>query len=156
MSTVICAEDGGFHLDHAWELTPDWRVISLQAERLGAEGRRTVRLDREGTGWRVNGQPRPDLDGAGDPDLSITPFCNTLPIRRTPQAADASLVIEVAYVNGTDLTVTRSRQRYDRQGADRVHFTDLGVSLGFEADLHVDDRALVLSYQHLFERVQAR
>jgi uncharacterized protein len=156
ISTVICVEDGGFRLDHAWQLTGDWRAISLQVERLGADGRRIVRLDREGTGWRVNGQRRPDLDDTDDPDLSVTPFCNTLPIRRILSAADVSLTVDVAYVNGTDLTVTRSRQRYDSRGRGHLRFTDLGVSAGFEADLHVDDRALVLHYQHLFERVETK
>jgi uncharacterized protein len=156
ISTVICVEDGGFRLDHAWQLTADWRAISLQVERLGAHGRLTVRLDREGAGWRVNGLLRPDLDGTDEPDLSVTPFCNTLPIRRILRAGDVSLTVSVAYVNGTDLTVTRSRQRYDSRGHGHVHYTDLGVFSGFEADLHVDDRALVLYYQHLFERVETR
>jgi hypothetical protein len=156
ISTVICVEDGGFRLDHAWQLTGDWCAISLRVERLGANGRRTVRLEREGTGWRVNGQRRPDLDGADEPDLSVTPFCNTLPIRRLLRAADASLTVDVAYVNGSDLTVTRSRQRYDGQGGGHIRYADLGVFPGFEADLHVDGRALVLHYQHLFERIETK
>jgi uncharacterized protein len=34
-----------------------------------------------------------------------------------------------------------------------LRYVDLGLSAGFEADLQVDDRGLVLRYQHLFERV---
>lgn len=156
MSTVICIGDGGFRLDHAWELTPDWRAVSLQVERLGADGRRALELEREGNGWRVNGQRRPDLDGAEEPDLSVTPFCNTLPIRRIPGSSDARLTVDVAYVNGKDLTVTRSRHAYERQGPGRIHFVDLGLFVGFEADLQIDDQALVVHYQHLFERVEMR
>jgi uncharacterized protein len=117
VSTVICAENGGFRLDHAWELTRDWRAISLQVERVGADGRRTLRLEREGTAWRVNDQRSPDLDGADEPDLSVTPFCNTLPIRRILNGGHPTLTVDVAYVNRSDLTVTRSRQRYDRNDA---------------------------------------
>jgi hypothetical protein len=51
------------------------------------------------------------------------------------------------------MTVARSRQRYDRLGPNRLRYVDLGLSAGFEADLQVDDRGLVLRYQHLFERV---
>ena len=51
------------------------------------------------------------------------------------------------------MTVARSRQRYERLGPDRLRYLDLGLSSGFEADLRVDDRGLVLRYQHLFERV---
>ena len=96
---------------------------------------------------------RPDLDGAEEPDLSVTPFCNTFPIRRTPEGPGASLTLDTAFIDGPALTVARSRQRYDRQRQRRLRYVDLGLSRGFEADLAVDDAGLVLSYQHLFERV---
>jgi len=154
VSTVVGAGDGGFRLDHAWQLTPDWHAVALQVVRWGADDdRRVLALERNGGGWRVNGQHRPDLDGAEDPDMSVTPFCNMLPIRRLLSSGDASLTLDVAYVNGTDLTVSRSRQRYERQESGRIRYVDLGLFPGFEADLHVDERMLVVSYEHLFERV---
>jgi len=156
VSTIICVEDDGFRMDHTWHLTPDWRAVSLQVERLGVDGQRHVTLERNGGGWRVNGERRSDLDGADEPDLSVTPFCNSLPIRRLLSSDAKSLTVDVAYVDGKDLTVTRSRQRYDRLGPDRVRFVDLGLSAGFEAEIRVDDRMLVLSYEHLFERVEIR
>lgn len=152
-STVICIQDGGFRLDHSWELTPDWRALSLRAERQGTRGRQQLTLERDGAGWRVNGGRRPDLDGADEADLSVTPFCNTFVIRRIPALPGASLTLDTAYVNGKDLTVTRSRQRYDRQGPGRFRYVDLGLFAGFEADLQVDDLGLVQHYEHLFERV---
>jgi hypothetical protein len=153
MSTVICLEAGGFRLDHRWRLTPDWRAQSVVVECWNARGHGILRLERAGTGWQVDGAPRPDLEGAEEPDLSVTPFCNTFPIRRTPEIAGASLPLDTAFIDGPALTVTRSRQRYDRHGAKRLRYVDLGLSRGFEADLVVDDDGLVLSYEHLFERV---
>jgi hypothetical protein len=96
---------------------------------------------------------RPDLDGAEEPDLSVTPFCNTFPIRKTAEEKGASLTLDTAFIDGPALTVARSSQRYDRQGPGRVRYVDLGLSAGFEADLVVDGDGLVLSYEHLFERV---
>ena len=93
------------------------------------------------------------MQGAEEPNLSVTPFCNTFPIRRTPQRAGESLPLDTAFIDGPALTVARSRQRCDRQGPGRVRYVDLGLSLGFEADLVVDDKGLVLHYEHLFERV---
>jgi uncharacterized protein len=154
VSTVIGVADEGFRLDHVWQLTPDWRAVSLHVERWGAHDRRVLALERDGSGWRVNGQRRPDLDGTDEPDLSVTPFCNTLPIRRLLGSDDASLTLDVAYVNGRDLTVTRSRQRYERQGPSRIRYIDLGPFPGFEAELHVDGRMPVVSYEHLFERLE--
>jgi hypothetical protein len=83
----------------------------------------------------------------------VTPFCNTLPIRRLANEAAPSLTLDTAYIDGPALTVTRSRQRYDRLAADRFRYVDLGVAEGFVADLVVDREGLVLRYQHLFERI---
>jgi hypothetical protein len=152
-STVICLEDGGFQLDHRWQLDADWRAHSVVVERWSAGDHRTVQLERAANGWRVDGTPRPDLEGAEEPDLSVTPFCNTLPIRRLPETAGHSLTLDTAYIDGSTLTVARSSQRYERQDARRVRYVDLGLSLGFEADLVVDDQGLVLRYEHLFERL---
>ena len=152
-STVICLEAGGFRLEHHWRLDPDWRAQSVTVERWNAQGHGVLRLERAGTGWRVDGAPRPDLEGAEEPDLSVTPFCNTFPIRRTPERPGETLPLGTAFIDGPALTVARSSQRYDRQGPGRVRYVDLGLSRGFEADLVVDDAGLVLRYEHLFERV---
>ena len=152
-STVICLEAGGFRLEHRWRLDPEWRAQSVTVERWSSQGHGVLRLERAGTGWRVDGVLRPDLEGAEEPDLSVTPFCNTFPIRRTPEAAGASLPLDTAFIDGPALTVARSSQRYDRQGPGRLRYVDLGLSRGFEADLVVDDAGLVLRYEHLFERV---
>jgi uncharacterized protein len=152
-ATVICVEEGGFRLDHRWRLTPDWRALSLEVERWGLAGCTRLTLERTDGGWSVDGVRRADLDGAEEPDLSVTPFCNTFPIRRTPAGAGESLTLDTCFVDGAAMTVARSRQRYDRLGPDRLRFVDFGLSAGFEADLQGDDRGLVLRYQHLFERV---
>ena len=152
-ATVLCLEAGGFRLEHRWRLTPDWRAQAVTVERWSAREHGGLRLERAGAGWRVDGAVRPDLDGAEEPDLSVTPFCNTFPIRRTPPAVGASRTLDTAFIDGPALTVARSRHRYDRQGPGRVRFVDLGLARGFEADLQVDDSGLVLRYEHLFERV---
>ncbi len=152
-STVLCLDAGGFRLDHRWRLDPEWRVQSAIVERWNAQGHGVLRLERAGSGWSVDGARRKDLDGAEEPDLSVTPFCNSFPIRRTPGGAGQSLALDTAFIDGPALTVTRSRQRYDHQGPRCLRYVDLGVARGFEADLVVDEAGLVLSYQHLFERV---
>jgi hypothetical protein len=152
-ATVLCLAARGVRLDYRWRLDPDWRTRSVTVERWGAQGHGALHLERAGTGWRVDGTARPDLDGAEEPDLSVTPFCNTLPIRRTPAAVGASLTLDTAFIDGPALTVARSRQRNDRQGPGRLRYVDLGLSHGFEADLTVDHAGLVLRYEHLFERM---
>src|SRR4030088_217960 len=50
--------------------------------------------------------------GAIDMDLSITPFTNTLPIRRMDLAPGQSADIAVAYIRVPELTVAKDPQRY--------------------------------------------
>ena len=152
-STVICLEAGGFRLDHRWELGADWRARSVTVERWGAQSHGVLHLERAANGWQVDGAARSDLDGAEEPDLSVTPFCNSFPIHRLPQGARESLSLDTAFIDGTALTVARSSQRYDRQGPRRLRYVDLGLSSGFEADLVVDEMGLVVTYEHLFERI---
>jgi hypothetical protein len=153
-ATVLSAEAGGLRLDHHWRLDGGWRAQSVTVERWDAQSHAVLRLERRGSGWTVDGAPRPDLDGAVEPDLSVTPFCNTFSIRRTGREAGDSLQLDTAFIDGAALTVTRSSQRYDRQGPGRLRYVDLGLSKGFEADLVVDEAGLVVSYEHLFERVR--
>lgn len=150
---MICCDAGGFRLDHRWHLTPDWRAQSVIVQRWNARGFSALRLERAGTGWLVDGARRPDLEGAEEPDLSVTPFCNSFPIRRIPAAPGENLTLDAAFIDGPPLTVARSSQRDDRQGPRRMRYVDLGLSRGIEADLVVDETGLVLSYEHLFERV---
>ena len=150
--TVICLEDGGFRLDHTWSLDAGWRTLHVRVAVHGRQTQGVLRLDRAGDGWLVDGVPRLDLDGAQEPDLSVTPFCNSLPIRR--MRADASTTLDTAFIDGPALTVARSRQRYEPLGPGRVRYVDLGLSRGFEADLTVDSAGLVVRYEHLFERVE--
>jgi len=150
--TVVCLEDGGFRLDHTWSLDAGWRTRWVDVEVHGRRTRGTLRLERTENGWLVDGAPRPDLDDAEEPDLSVTPFCNTLPVRR--MHAGASLTLDTAYIDGPALTVAPSRQRYEPVAPGRVRYVDLGLFHGFEAELTVDDKGLVVSYEHLFERVE--
>lgn len=152
-SSVLCLEAGGFRLDHRWRLDPAWSAQSVVIERWNAEGYGGLVLERAGGGWRVDGAARPDLEGAEEPDLSVTPFCNSFPIRRLGRGMDSSLTLDVAFIDGPALTVGRSRQRYERRSPGRLRYTDLGLSAGFEADLRVDGDGLVLFYEGLFERL---
>ena len=152
-STVLCLADGGFRLDHRWRLDADWRAQFVTVDRWNSRSHQTLTLERVRRGWRVDGRGRPDLDGAEEPDLSVTPFCNTLPIRRTPLTPGESLTIDTAFIDGPTLTVARSRQRYIRHGPRTLRYVDRGLSCGFETDLLVDDSGMVLRYEHMFHRV---
>jgi len=152
-STLVSIEYSGFQLDYEWLLDGEWRTTSLEMHKYGKSGRQDVRMERAGGGWTVNGEVRSDLNGADEPDLSATPFCNTLPIRRLGAEVGAELTLDTVYVDAADLSVVRSRQRYLRQSRDIIRYIDLGTAAGFEAELVVDADGLVQEYRNLFERV---
>ncbi|QCI63033.1 putative glycolipid-binding domain-containing protein [Phreatobacter stygius] len=137
-----------FGLNYRWQLDGDWRTRSLHLD-LAADDIGSLSIERAGAAaWRVDGAARPDLDGCAELDLSATPFCNTLAIRRM---AGATGELTTAYVAAPGLTVTPSRQRYQALGTDRWCYVDLGVFKGFEAVVEVDGDGLVSRYEGLFE-----
>jgi hypothetical protein len=153
VSTVLSVNEGGFRMDYCWRLDPEWRTRSVSIERWNAAGHRALQIERADTGWRLNGAHQSELDLAEEIDLSITPFCNSFAIRKMEAATAASLTWDVVFIDGPDMKVSLSKQRYDRQEARRFRYVDLGVARGFEADLVVDDDGLILLYEGLFERL---
>ncbi|GHA29953.1 hypothetical protein GCM10007989_27030 [Devosia pacifica] len=155
-STTIGVEDGGFRIEHRWVLTPDWSVQSCIVRKEGVRGRARLALERYGNGWKVDGDVRPDLEGTGEPDLSITPFCNSFPIRHMIAADQDHLTLDTSFIDAAAMRVSRSRQSYRRVGPDLFHYLDLGFADGFEAHISVDHMGLVIRYDGLFERVEVQ
>ena len=155
-ATTIGVEDGGFRVKHRWELTPNWSVASCIVRKEGASGRTKLALERYGNGWKVDGNVRPDLEGAREPDLSITPFCNTFPIQHMLAADQDELTLDTSFIDAATMRVSRSQQSYQRLDSKRFHYLDLGVADGFEADISVGQMGLVPRYEGLFERVEAQ
>jgi hypothetical protein len=133
-----------------------WRV---RAVRLGVPGSEPPGVDLlsdgEGNWTKPDGWAVPELKGCIDVDISVTPFTNTLPIRRLGLAPMESAELTVAYFEGTELQAWPEPQRYtcleksDGGGLYRY----LSLDGGFTADLPVDADGLVLDYPGLFKRV---
>ena len=142
----------------AYEVSCDagWRV---RRARVGIPGPEVpgvdVLSDGEGNWTTSDGRALPQLRGCIDVDISVTPFTNTLPIRRLGLAPVESAELSVAYIEGTELQAWPEPQRYtcleksDRGGLYRY----LSLDGGFTADLPVDADGLVLDYPGLFKRV---
>lgn len=154
---VIGATEGRpFRVAYEVRCDTDWRVRAL---RVGAPGPEPpgvdVLSDGEGNWTASDGWAVPELQGCIDADISVTPFTNTLPIRRLDLAPGESAELSVAYVEGTELQARPEPQRYtclekgDRGGLYRF----LSLDGGFTADLTVDADGLVLDYPGLFRRV---
>jgi hypothetical protein len=149
---VIGTEDGiRFAARYHILCDGDWRARRLDAEVLGGHPRIVLASDGAGH-WRDGaGHPLPELEGAIDIDLPITPFTNTLPVRRLGLAAGRSADLRVAYVRLTAGSVTLDPQRYTcLEEGRRYHYESLDSD--FEAEITVDEHGLVLDYPGLFRR----
>ena len=130
---------------------PNWRVRKAEIARLGDE--RPIELVSDGAGnWAdAAGVAQTQLRGALDIDISVTPFTNTLPIRRLNLSLRQSAEILVVYFQFPGLIITTDRQRYTRLDADRYRYGSLDSD--FTRDIEVDQHGLVVTYPGLFRRV---
>jgi hypothetical protein len=94
----------------------------------------------------------PRLAGAIDIDISITPFTNTLPVRRLRLKTGQSEDILAVYIQLPELTVTTDRQRYTCLEPNRRYRYE-SLDSDFTRDIEVDGHGLVVTYPGLFRRV---
>ena len=146
-STLSINEDPAFAVSYEWQLDASWRTVWLRI-RLEGEDERDMLIERTGdASWTVDGIERDDLDGCDEVDLSITPFCNTLGMKRVAGEGELTAL----YVTFPDLALQPSRQRYERITTRAYRYVDLGAAAGFEARLEVDVNGIVTRYEGLFE-----
>ena len=111
----------------------------------------TLSLEHGADGWTVDGASRPDLADAVDIDIVLTPFTNTLPIRRLDLAIGDHADLVMAWVDVPSLEVVPDPQRYTR--LDDTHYRFESLDSDFTRDLEVDADGIVVSYPGLFDRL---
>jgi uncharacterized protein len=118
-------------------------------------GSSELSLTSDGNGcWKNNeGQLIPDFDGCMDPDISLTPFTNTLAINRLKLKHDEIQQIKVVYFDILNHQVTPALQNYRRLTKDTVHFET--AEKDFEVIIQIDEHGLVIDYPGLFVRTLA-
>lgn len=135
----------------------EWRVHEVEIALLGGD-ERALHLLSDGTGSWTDGEgaPQPQLSGCLDVDIMVTPFTNTLPIRRLDWQTGEAAEIDVAYVAFPGIEVRPVRQRYTclealTSAGGRFRYESL--TSGFRADLPVDPDGLVVDYPGDWRRV---
>jgi len=130
----------------------DWNVQSVAATNL--TDNRNFALARNIDIW-LDDQNRAvkELHGCSDVDIMVTPFTNTLPIKRLHLAPGASKEISVVYVSAPDLSLSSFEQRYTCLSQDTTGGVYKYESLksGFTAELKIDADGLVVDYPGVFK-----
>jgi hypothetical protein len=170
--TQIGVDPVPYHLEYDLDAADGFVTRSLRVRCEGAAWARGLDLTRDGGGvWRATydhegstEMPSPSaevgqLDEALDCDLAFSPMTNLMPIRRhrlNEQPGSAEFMM--AWVTVPELTVRASRQRYEHVRVDDhgsvVRFIDLGLFVGFTADLELGSHGLIQVYPELARRVE--
>lgn len=156
-SVVMGIKDGRpFRIRYQIETTPDWQVQTLRLERLDTVGTRLwLRSDGSGQWWGQDDSPRPELNGSVDLDLSITPFTNTLAIRRLALQPGEVRNISAVCIDIPEMQIRARPQRYtcleisSQGGIYRYE----GLARNFSVELLVDRDGLVIEYPKSFRRI---
>ena len=148
---AVTATLDGAPLDASYLVETDtsWRTGHV---RVDVKGGGTLEILSDGAGhWRrADGTALPDLDGCLDPDISMTPFTNTVAIRRLGSRVGEAAEIKVAYILVPELTLRAAPQRYTHLSRQLWRFD--GLDIDFTADITVDEDGFVVEYPGLFRR----
>jgi hypothetical protein len=129
-----------------------WRVNRVEISELGSGLVTELASDGVGNWIDQSGTALPQLTSAIDIDISITPFTNTLPIRRLNLQGGQSKEITVAYIEVPGLAIADDRQRYTCLVPGKLYRYE-SVDSDFTRDIEVDSDGLVVNYPGLFRRV---
>ena len=132
------------------EIDRAWRARRVEVALAGGE---TLLLEGDGRGcWSVGGQPAPELDGALEPDISITPFTSTFPVRRLGLVRGESAEIRTAYVDVPSLAVSADPQRYTCLEDGRLYLYE-SLDSDFRREVSFGPDGFVATYPGLFRRL---
>lgn len=133
-----------------------WQIRRLEVDVVGMRSRLTITARGNGEWQDEAGQALPAIAGCQDADLSLTPFTNTLPIRRLALQPGDSRDLRTAYLALPDLKPQAVEQRYtcleDGPGGGLYRY----ASGSFCADLPIDRDGLVIDNPGLWRQVAAR
>jgi hypothetical protein len=132
------------------EADASWRTRRVRVE-VNDGGTLEILSDGAGHWRRADGEALPELDGCLDPDISMTPFTNTVAIRRLGSKVGAAAEIKVAYILVPELSLRAAPQRYTHLSRDLWRFD--GLDIDFTADIAVDEDGFVVDYPGLFRRM---
>jgi hypothetical protein len=143
-------EVGGSNVTYVIRLSATWQIRQFLLFRDLDEPDLWLGTDGSGRWGELNGAHRPDLDGCFDIDLAVTPFTQTLPIRRLRLEVGDAADITVAKIDVETLGVVPVRHRYRRVTTRGWEFTDResGTTHKFDCDQY----GLVVDHPNSFRR----
>jgi hypothetical protein len=151
-STIIgLYEEKIYQVDYRIQTNQKWETVYLEIHCQHNNQAQVIRLEGDGKGnWKENGQKADQFDGCIDVDIPLTPFTNTLPIRRLKLRQNQTREIRVIYCDLLEQQLKPVRQKYTCLS--NIDYQYENVPNDFEATIQVDEAGLVVDYPSLFIR----
>ncbi|MDL5363008.1 putative glycolipid-binding domain-containing protein [Halalkalicoccus sp. NIPERK01] len=152
---AVGVDDAPFSVSYRIRCDESERVRSIRVERCDGTDSLELEHDGDGTWTDGDGDPIPELARCLDLDVAVTPFTNTIPIRRLGLPGGESRDLRVAYVDASRMSVRAADQRYtclSELDADGGRFRYENTASGFTAEIPVDADGVVRDYPGLFRR----
>lgn len=141
-----------FSIRYDIEITPDWKVSSFHIQRDGLQPTALkLTSDLNGHWFDKDGNHIEAFDDCTDIDISLTPFTNTLPIRRLDFEPGEKKLLLMLYIKLPEFELQKLPQYYTKL-EDSLYLYENGDS-GFHAELPVDENGVVKDYPGIFTRV---
>ncbi|WP_205511239.1 putative glycolipid-binding domain-containing protein [Longitalea arenae] len=154
-STIIGSYQGKIY-QVAYEIKTNahWETVFVAIRSRHSNQMQTIQLQGDGKGnWVMDGKEAEQFNGCIDVDISLTPFTNTLPIRRLKLQNQQEQVIQVVYFDLMEQRMAPVRQQYRRLSATEYRYEN--IPNDFESNIVVDESGFVVDYPSLFVRSAA-
>lgn len=137
-------------VEYRLELDTAWSLQSVQLS-MTQPAVRSIRLTHNKFGEWVDDQLKtwPQLDGCMEVDISLTPFTNTLPVKRLCFKPGESREIKVVYFDLPSFEISMKPQRYTYLGDNVFRFESLDAD--YVNEITFNAAGFVQHYPDLFE-----
>lgn len=141
-------------VEYELQLDTLWNVSSVEVKINDALQPQFLKLVYSPTGEWTDAalHVRHDLKGCKDIDISLTPFTNTLPVKRLCLEKGESREIKVVYIDLPAFDVKAQQQRYTYLGNNRFAFEV--PDTGYKNEITFTADGYVWHYPNLFEMTE--
>ena len=155
-STIIGHYDEKIYkADYQIRTNSHWETVFFTITGQHSNQTQTISYESDGKGnWTNAGKPLPLFTGCIDIDIRLTPFTNTLPIRRLKLQPGETRDIQVLYFDLLASAIIPVHQQYTCLSATEYHYQN--IPNDFEATIQVDKSGFVVDYPTLFMRSAAQ
>jgi hypothetical protein len=142
-----------YRVEYQIRTNQNWETIYCELKSQHSNKKEYWRFEKDGKGnWLKDGEQADQFKGCIDVDIPLTPFTNTLPIKRLRLNQNEEQEIKVIYLDVLERKIAPVKQKYKRLSNTEYHYEN--VPNDFEAVIEVDQLDFVVDYPSLFVRTE--